>query len=324
MRIKTCEMILEMVDNYIINKNYSHYVIYSDTFSNNIEITEKKPNVSFVIPTFNSERTLDECLSSISNQDYPDMEIIVVDNGSDDKTVDITKKYTQNVYFDNGKLGSVRQTEIDHATGKIIGSFDSDNYFPHNKWLLNSIKYFYYNKDIGTVWPKNIAPPNRPPFMKMYMNFSNFRLEDRIKRKRGIVGGECALFLKKAIDEVVGIDRDVHWGEDFNLAKKLKDKGYKLVYIKNPIYHDTDMGLSMKKFVKKQILGATSFTKHNFQSTGLSIQELFHEQIVIGTIGMVRGVIKERNFSWLLFPFLLFTRLIIYALIFTKNLFKFR
>ena len=88
-------MILEIVDNYIINKNYSHYVIDSDTFSNNIEITEKKkPKVSFVIPTFNSERTLDECLSSISNQDYPDMEIIVVDNGSDDKTVEIAKKYT--------------------------------------------------------------------------------------------------------------------------------------------------------------------------------------------------------------------------------------
>ncbi len=42
MRIKTCEIILGMVDNYIINKNYSHYVIDSDTFSNNIEITEKK------------------------------------------------------------------------------------------------------------------------------------------------------------------------------------------------------------------------------------------------------------------------------------------
>jgi cellulose synthase/poly-beta-1,6-N-acetylglucosamine synthase-like glycosyltransferase len=91
MRIKTCEMILGMVDNYIINKNYSHYVIDSDTFSHNIEITEKIPKVSFVIPTFNSERTLEECLSSISNQDYPDMEIIVVDNGSDDKTVEIAK-----------------------------------------------------------------------------------------------------------------------------------------------------------------------------------------------------------------------------------------
>lgn len=207
-----------------------------------------------------------------------------------------------NVYFDNGKLGSVRQTGIDHATGEIVDSFDSDNYFPHDKWLLNSIKYFYYNHNIGTVWPKNIAPPNRPPFMKMYMNFSNFLLEDRIKRKRGIVGGGCALFLKKAIDDVGGMDRDVHWGEDFNLAKKLKDRSYKLVYIKDPIYHDTDMGLSMKKFVKKQILGTTAFTKNNFQSTGLSIKELFHEQIVIGSVGMARDIYKGKKFFMVAFP----------------------
>ena len=223
------------------------------------------------------------------------MGIIVADKCSDDKTVEIAKKYTLNVYSDNGKLGSVRPTGIDHAIEEIVSSFDSDNYFPYNKWLLNSIKYFYYNRNIGTVWPKNIPPPNIPPFMKMYMNFSNLLLEDRIKRKRGIVGGGCALFLKKAIDNVGGIDRDVHWEEDFNLAKKLKDRCYKLVYIKDPIYHDIDMGLSMKKFVKKQIIGARAFKKNNFQSTGLSIKELFHEQIVIGSIGMARGIIKEKK-----------------------------
>ncbi|MDD4521509.1 MAG: glycosyltransferase family 2 protein [Methanosarcina sp.] len=318
-----------MVDNKYHTTGIYHddYVVIEPSESafkgNQIDLTNL-PRVSFVIPVFNSERTLDECLSSIVNQDYPDVEIIVVDNGSTDQTIEIAKKYTHNIYFDNGKLGSVRQTGIEHATGEIVGSFDSDNYFPYNNWLLNSINYFNYSSDVGTVWPKNIAPLNRPLFMKMYMNFNNLLLEDRIKRKRGIVGGGCALFLKKAIDDVGGIDRDVHWGEDFNLAKKLKDKGYKLVYIKDPIYHDTDMGLSIKKFVKKQILGANAFTKDNFQSTGLSIREIFHEQVTIGTIGMIRGIIKEKDISWLLFPFLLFIRLIIYGLIFAKNLLRFR
>lgn len=42
MSIETYELIPDMVDNHIINKNYSHYVIDSDTFSNSFEITEKK------------------------------------------------------------------------------------------------------------------------------------------------------------------------------------------------------------------------------------------------------------------------------------------
>ena len=86
------------------------------------------------------------------------------------------------------------------------------------------------------------------------------------------------------------------------MAKKLKDRSYKLVYIKDPIYHDTDMGLSMKKFVKKQILGTTAFTKNNFQSTGLSIKELFHEQIVIGSVGMARDIYKGKKFFMVAFP----------------------
>jgi glycosyltransferase involved in cell wall biosynthesis len=322
--LRYCEMIWYMVDNLITDKDYSYYVIDSDMLLNNVGVVQIKPMVSFVIPTFNSERTLDHCLSSISNQDYPEIELIIVDNGSSDQTIEIAKKYTQKIYYDSGKLGSVRQTGIEHASGEVIGNFDSDNYLPYDKWLLNSIKYFSCNDGIGTVWPRNIAPPNRPLFMKMYLNFGNLLLEDRIKRKRGIVGGGCALILKKAIDDVGGIDRDVHWGEDFNLAKKLKDKGYKLVYLRDPIYHDTDMGLSIEKFVKKQILGATAFTKDNFQSMGLSITEIFHEQIIIGTMGMIRGIIKERDISWLLFPFLLFLRLIIYGLIFTKKYMKFR
>lgn len=306
------------------DSNSTYYVIDSDLIANCIGDPQKKPRVSFVIPTFNSERTLDECLSSIANQDYPDVEIIVVDNGSTDKTVEIAKKYTKNVYFDSGKLGSVRQTGIELASGEIVGSFDSDNYFPHKKWLLNSLKYFNCSSDIGTVWPRNVAPPNRPLFMKMYLNFSNLLLEDRIKRKRGIVGGGCALFLKKAIDDVGGIDRDVHWGEDFNLAKKLKDKGYKLVYVKDSIYHDTDMGLSMKKFIKKQILGANTFTKDNFQSTNLSMAEIFHEQVIIGMKGMVKGIIKDKDFSWFLFPLLLTLRSVVYAYVYSKNLIKAR
>lgn len=302
------------------NNIYDDYAIDGDTLNVKHENIEELPRVSFVIPTFNSERTLDECLSSIISQEYPDIEIIVVDNGSTDRTVEIAKKYTDSIFFDRGKLGSVRQTGIEQMTGTILGSFDSDNSFPHSKWLCNSVQYFNYGADVGTVWPKNISPPNRPLFMEMYLNFCNLLLEERIKNKRGIVGGGCALFLKKAIDEVGGIDRDIHWGEDFHLAKKLKDDGYKLIYIKDPIYHDTDMGLSIRKFIKKQILGANAFTKDNFQSTELSIGEIFHEQVIIGMKGMIRGIVKDRDISWLLFPLLLFLRLIIYAYVYTKKL----
>jgi len=51
-----------------------------------------KPAVS-ITPTYNSERTLQDCLESIKHQDYPDVEIIIADGGSTDSTLEIARNY---------------------------------------------------------------------------------------------------------------------------------------------------------------------------------------------------------------------------------------
>jgi glycosyltransferase involved in cell wall biosynthesis len=54
--------------------------------------------VSIIIPTYNSARTLEQCLISIQNQDYTNIEIIVVDNNSSDETKSIATKFTDKVF----------------------------------------------------------------------------------------------------------------------------------------------------------------------------------------------------------------------------------
>jgi len=59
-----------------------------------------KPTVSVVIPTYNSERTLRDCLESIKHQDYQcEVEIIIADSGSTGNTLEIARKYTQTIYI---------------------------------------------------------------------------------------------------------------------------------------------------------------------------------------------------------------------------------
>ena len=72
------------------------------------------PTVSIVIPTYNSEATLEECLESIKKQDYPaeKTEIIIADGGSTDKTLEIAGKYTQNIFNNPLKTGEA---------GKAVG-----------------------------------------------------------------------------------------------------------------------------------------------------------------------------------------------------------
>ena len=54
-----------------------------------------KPLVSVIIPTYNSEKTLPLCLESIKRQTYKNIEVIIVDNFSVDRTVDIAKRYVK-------------------------------------------------------------------------------------------------------------------------------------------------------------------------------------------------------------------------------------
>lgn len=258
------------------------------------------PKVSFCIPTLNNEDTIEECLSSIANQDYPSVEIIVVDGHSKDKTIEIAKKYTDQIFFDSGLLGSARQTGVENATGEILGLFDSDIIIPHRNWLRNAVEAFNYDERVSTVWPENIAPPDGGLVVRLYFNHWKLIIEDRIKKRRGLYGGGNALFLRRAIEEIGGVSRSLHWGEDFDWAQKLKDRGYKVVYIHDPLYHDTMP--SLKIFAKKQFTGAKTFTKTGFQLMNLSPYEVFYEQVVLGVKGMFRGLIVERDPSWCLYP----------------------
>lgn len=162
-----------------------------------------------------------------------------------------------------------------------------------------------------TVWPENIAPPDGGPVVHLYFNHWKLIIEDRIKKRRGLYGGGNSLYLRRAIEDIGGVNRSIHWGEDFDWAQKLKDRKYKVVYIQDPLYHDTMP--SLKVFARKQFIGAKTFTKTGFQLMNLSPYEVFYEQIVLGVKGMLHGLIVERDLSWYLYPVYVSIRLLAYG-----------
>ncbi|MHA1225039.1 MAG: glycosyltransferase, partial [Candidatus Heimdallarchaeaceae archaeon] len=67
-----------------------------------LELQESSaPSVSIIVPTLNEERNIENCLKSLLELDYPLVEIIVVDGGSEDRTVEIAKKWTDKVIVDS-------------------------------------------------------------------------------------------------------------------------------------------------------------------------------------------------------------------------------
>jgi len=111
------------------------------------------PSISVVIPTFNSEKTLEMCLESIVNQDYPKdkIEIIIADGGSVDRTIEIARKYTNKIFDNPLKTGEAgKAVGVKKAKGDIIALIDSDNILPTRDWFRRMIKPFEDEEIVGS------------------------------------------------------------------------------------------------------------------------------------------------------------------------------
>lgn len=103
---------------------------------------ENKNRFSIIIPNYNKEEYVRETLESIFNQTYKNFEVIVVDDGSTDKSIEIIKEFDIKLFHTiRKKAGGARNVGIDNATGDYIIFLDSDDYFTDNTVLerLNNL-----------------------------------------------------------------------------------------------------------------------------------------------------------------------------------------
>jgi glycosyltransferase involved in cell wall biosynthesis len=128
------------------------------------------PSISVVIPTFNSGKTLDKCLSSIRLQDYPQrkIDIILADGGSVDNTFEIARRFKakiisvpknkQNAEYNRG-------VAFGKAKGDLVLIYDHDNFLPNKRWIKKMVNpllkhpemvavescYYHYDRRYGLL-----------------------------------------------------------------------------------------------------------------------------------------------------------------------------
>lgn len=96
-----------------------------------------RPKVSIIVPMYSVEKYVEQCIDSLLNQTLQEIEIILVDDGSPDRSGDIADDYAKKdsrikvIHKKNGGLGPARNTGIRVATGEYIGFIDSDDWANH-------------------------------------------------------------------------------------------------------------------------------------------------------------------------------------------------
>ena len=113
--------------------------------------------ISVIVPIYKSEKYLEKCIESIIGQTYKNIEIILVDDGSEDRCGEICDAYSLKdnrikvIHKKNGGISDARNAGLDIATGEYIGFVDSDDYIANDmlETLLGLSKQ--YMADISCV-----------------------------------------------------------------------------------------------------------------------------------------------------------------------------
>lgn len=114
-------------------------------------MSEKFPKISVVTPSFNQAKYLEETIRSVINQDYPNLEYIIIDGGSTDGSVELIKKYENKIHYwisepDNGMYDAI-QKGFEKSSGKIMSWINSDDLLAKDS-LFNVAEIFSEFEDI--------------------------------------------------------------------------------------------------------------------------------------------------------------------------------
>jgi len=214
---------------------------------------EKKwPAISVVLCSYNGGRVIRECLEGLLRLEYPNYEVIVVDDGSRDNTADIAAQYPfRLIRTENHGLSSARNTGCEAATGEIVAYIDDDAY-PDPHWLQYLAHTFMTTDHVGVGGP-NLPPPGDGMIADCVAVAPGGPIHVLISdREAEHIPGCNMAFRKAALERVGGFDRKFRVsGDDVDMCWRLQEQGWTLGF--NPaavVWHHRRN--SIRAYLKQQ------------------------------------------------------------------------
>jgi len=187
------------------------------------------PRISVVVCTYNGASTIRDTLESLLELDYPDYEVIVVNDGSTDDTAEVVREYrVVPISTENRGLSSARNTGWQMATGDIVAYIDDDAY-PDPHWL-NYLAYTYLTTDYVAVGGLSLAPPGGGSIADCVANAPGRPVHVLLTdREAEHIPGCNMSFRRSVLEEVGGFDpRFRTAGDDVDICWRILDRGWKI------------------------------------------------------------------------------------------------
>lgn len=287
------------------------------------------PPVSIVVPAYNAQKTIRECLKALLVLDYPHKEVLVVNDGSTDETAKIINQFKDVRLINLRNGGAARATNVGIMNSKhdVVVSVDSDAIL--EKDWLNKVIPAFRDEKVAVVggYPETA---NKSIWGRL-MGYEVESRFDRAKKELDHLYTMNTAYRKKALLNTGYFNEGMKVGYDNDMSYRLKKAGYKLVLLKNAVcrhYWRDDL----KSYIKQQYTSAyyrmeliKNFKKpsDNISSSKMVLQvpltlfsllfSYFYPPLLAVPLLLqipltARLLIKKRDPVVLLLPFLLFSR----------------
>ena len=264
------------------------------------------PKVSVIVPTYNRADRLEKTLNSIVSQTYQDFELIVVDDGSTDKTSKVMKSFPKAQYLSmkkNSGVSKARNVGLASAKGELICFLDSDDLWNEKKIQIQAL-WLENNKDsqvcyTDEIWIRNGVRVNP---MDRHRKYSG----DIFRHCLGlcIVSPSSVMIRAKLFDEIGNFDESLPACEDYDLWLRIAVK-YEFHFIEEPLiikYGGHSDQLSRKYWgmdrfrvvALKKLLDQNSLDKEKLKLT----RSVFLEKCSILIKGFEKRGKKEEEFFY--------------------------
>jgi len=198
--------------------------------------------ISIIIPIYNTKKYLEECLYSISAQSYRNIEIILVNDGSTDGSLEIAEKISNKdkrfklISQKNSGVASARNNGVAHASGEYIIHADSDDILPTNAIAILYESAISENADIVLG---DYIIKRKQSFEKIKLNFSG----DHNTLLNSILTGEHQASLwnkliRRSLYDLAKFEPGINFTEDKLFLSRLlaRAKSIKISYVAKPVY----------------------------------------------------------------------------------------
>ncbi len=281
------------------------------------EEKESLPGVSIIVTTFNSEQTISKCLCSILELEYPKnrLEIIVIDGGSTDSTIDYAKKFPVKFMYSQLNPPAAYNLVLKNVKNDIIGLIDSDAKV-EKSWLKKLVKHLNGSKVAGAsgtveTWNNNKLVPR---VIGYELNYRYSRLPNTVER----VATMNLLLKTKYIFEIGGFDETLPTQYDTDIGARLAKAGYKIVFDPSAIcfhFHRPTLFAFFKQQYKYGQNTWKLYFKHPKLAKGDKITDLWMnvQPIIFSVAVFLLFITIGTNFN--LLPLLMFCSIIIITLL---------